>query len=185
MASRAFDEFVQREQESAKRSEGVADDWEVERKEWLRRLEELFAQVSEYLREYVDAGQITVSYRNIELNEEYVGPYTARAMAIAIGSKTIVLEPIGTFLVGSKGRVDVVGPVARGRLMLLDSEMKSLSQLLHVSVGINAELPTLRPAKSPSDIRWVWRIVPRPPGREVVEINKDTFLSLLLEIANG
>jgi len=183
MASTAFDDFVRREQASAKRSEEVAVDWEAEKRDWLRRLEELFAQVSEYLREYVDAGQITVSYRNIELNEEYVGPYTARAMAIAIGSKTIVLEPIGTFLVGSKGRVDVVGPVARGRLMLLDSEMKSLSQLVHVSVGVNGEMPVPRPAKA--NIQWVWRIVPRPPSREVVEINKETFLSLLLEIANG
>ena len=186
MASRAFYEFVQREQTAAKRSEDEKVDWQAEKAEWLRRLDKLFAQVSEYLREYVDAGQIILGYRDIQINEEYIGPYTARTMGIAIGNKTIELEPIGFLLVGSRGRVDVVGPVARrAQLMLLDSELKSLSQLVHVSVGTNGEMPAPPPAKSPSDIRWVWRIVARPPRREIVEIDKDTFLSLLLEIANG
>lgn len=185
MASRAFDEFVQREQAAAKEAGEPAVDWQAEKAQWLRHLDELFRQVNEYLKPYLDAGQIAVEYSKIDLNEEHIGPYSAPLMLITIGSKKIKLEPVGTFLIGSRGRVDVVGPVARAQLILLDSEVKSLSQLIHVSVGFGGNMPAPPPARPRSRAKLAWRIVTRPPRREIVEINKETFLSILLEIANG
>lgn len=185
MASRAFDEFVQREQASARQSQTGKVDWQAEKMRWLKHLDELFAEVRGYLRQYVKAGQIAIEADQVELNEEYIGPYIAPAMVIRIGNKAIKLEPVGTLLVGSKGRVDAIGPAARAQLMLLDSKLTSLSQLTHVSVGVAGKMPASPPMKSPSEINWVWRIVTRPPRRDIVEINKDTFLDLLLEIANG
>jgi hypothetical protein len=106
-------------------------------------------------------------------------------MVIRIGGKTINLKPVGTLLIGSKGCVDVIGPAAKAQLMLLNRKLTSLSQLIHVSVGVGGKMPVPPPAKSPSEIDWTWRIVTRPPRREIVEINEDTFQKLLLEITNG
>lgn len=186
MASRSFDEFVRQEQQAAK----VADqpvDWQAEKAAWLRHLEELYTQVETYLKPYVEAGQVVTDYRAINLNEEHIGPYSAKEMVIVVGSKTIKLEPVGTLLIGSKGRVDAVGPLARAQLVLLNSKVKSMSQLIRVSVSIGGGPPSPAPPPptTPSEIEWVWRIVTRPPQREIIELNEKTFLNLLVEISNG
>jgi hypothetical protein len=185
MANNSFDDFVRREQQAMKGSGERPVDWQAEKNAWLRHLEELFTQVSGYLKPYVDTGQVAVDYQTIELSEDYIGRYSAKEMIITIGSKTIKLEPIGTLLVGSKGRVEVAGPLARAQLLLLDSRVRSMSQLIHVSVGINGGPPSPAPQEPAPEINWVWRIVTRPPRREIIEINKDNFLNLLVEISNG
>ncbi len=178
MADMSFDDFVRREQQEP-------INWQAEKTAWLQHLEELFTQVEGYLKPYVDAGKVVKKYRSIELNEEYLGLYSTKEMIITIGSKTIKLEPISAFILGSKGRVDVAGPRARAQLLLLDSKVTSMSQLINVSAGISRRQPPRRPRKPPADIKWVWRIVTRPPQREIIEINKENFLNLLVEISNG
>jgi hypothetical protein len=106
-------------------------------------------------------------------------------MTIKIGSKIIKLEPVGTLLLGSRGRVDVVGPLARARLILIDAEIKSMSQRIHFSDSVDGKTPSPPPPKPRSDIKWAWKIVTRPPRQEIVELNKESFLNLLVEISNG
>lgn len=183
MASKSFDEFVRQEQEAVKVSREKPVDWQAEKDAWLRYLDVLYTQIDGYLNAY--KGQIAVEYHPIELSEDYIGRYAAREMTITIGSKTITLEPVGTLIVGSKGRVEVVGPMARAQLLLLDSRLKSISELIHVSVSVNGGPPSFPRYESPADIKWVWKIVTRPPRREILELNKDSFLNLLVEISNG
>jgi hypothetical protein len=185
MGNNSFDEFVRREQQAAKVTGEKPVDWQAEKAAWLQHLEELFTQVNGYLKPYVDAGQVAIDYQTIDLNEDYIGRYSAKEMIITVGSKTIKLEPIGTFIVGSKGRVEVAGPLARAQLLLLDSRVRSMSQLIHVSVSVNGGLPSPPSHEPPSDIKWVWKIVTRPPRREIIEFNKDSFLNVLVEISNG
>lgn len=185
MADKTFDDFVRTEQQAVEVSDKKPVDWQAEKTTWLRHLEELFTQVNGYLKPYVDASQVAIDYHTIDLNEEYIGLYSAREMIITIGSKTIKLEPIGALILGSKGRVDVVGPLARAQLLLLDSKVRSTSELIHVPVSIKGGRPSPPPRKPPSAIKWVWRIVTRPPRREIIEINRDSFLNLLVEISNG
>jgi len=185
MASTTFDEFVRRQSEEAKFSDETSIDWQARKAEWLRNLDFLYSQVTQYLKSYVDAGDIVIGFQTVNLNEEYIGPYSAQEMIITIGSKIIKLEPIGTYLLGSKGRVDVVGPFARARLILLDAEIKSLSELIHVSVSVAGKQLSPPPPKPRSDSKLVWKIAVRPPMREVVELNKESFLDLLMEISNA
>lgn len=178
MADMSFDDFVRREQQEP-------INWQVEKKAWLQHLEELYAQVEGFLKPYVDAGNVVKKYRSVNLNEEYFGSYSAKEMIIIIGSKTIKLEPMGALILGSKGRVDVAGPLARAQLLLLDNNVKSMSQLVHVSESNKGKKTPRTPRKPPSDVKWVWKIVTRPPRREIIEINEKTFLNLLVEISNG
>jgi hypothetical protein len=184
MASKSFDEFVRQEQEAVKVSREKPVDWQAEKNAWLHHLELLYAEVIGYLKPYEGSG-VTVAPRPIELSEDYIGRYSADALDITIGSKTITLEPVGTLLVGSKGRVEVIGPLARAQLLLLDSRVKSVSQLIHVSFSVGNGPPSPLPHEPPPDIGWVWRIVTRPPRREILELNKESFLNLLMEISNG
>jgi hypothetical protein len=184
MAITAFDDFVRREQRSAQDLDDQPIDWQANKAEWLAHLDELFAMVGEFLKTYVAQSQVSIAYKQVELNEEYIGPYSAKAMVISIGSKVIKLEPIGTMLIGSKGRVDVSGPFGHVQLLLLSKTAKSASDLIHVSVSFDG-VPALPPPRPQSKIEWAWKIVSRPPRREFIELNKETFLSLLLEVSNG
>jgi hypothetical protein len=106
-------------------------------------------------------------------------------MIITIGRKTVRLEPIATMIVGSKGRVDVVGPVARAQLLLMNRDVKMVSDIFRVSVSINGGPLSTPPRPVPNHIHWAWRILTKPPKREIVHLSKENFLNLLTEVANG
>ena len=43
-------------------------------------------------------------------------------MILKIGRQEITMTPVGTLLIGAKGRVEVVGPAGRTRLLLVNSK---------------------------------------------------------------
>jgi hypothetical protein len=185
MAVTSFDELVKQEQQASKAVLGGQADFFKERDEWLVRLHDLYLQVEGFLGDYVRTGSVKVAYAPVEITEEQVGTYETTSMVVTIGRKTVRLEPIGTFLIATRGRVDVVGPSESGRLTLLNKDVKNLAQLIHVSVGIGGKLPAPPPQRDPSSIQWVWRIMGRPPKMDILELTKESFLSLLAEVANG
>jgi hypothetical protein len=179
---REFDDFVRRQQEAAA---GIASvDWDGERKEWLGHLDKIYKKVESLLHKYVSAGQIQIGYRQVELNEENIGPYTAKQMVVKIGPKSVVLEPIGTLLVGAKGRVDIIGPAGKAQLLLVDGKASGSASLIHVTVGVDWKLPSA-PAKSKREIEWEWKIVTRPPERRFIKITQQSLFQLIMEVANG
>src|SRR5580698_1625711 len=113
-----FEAFVKREQTAAAEAERV--DWAKERDDWLGHLKELYDQTESFLAEYIKAGEIKVHYRDIELNEENIGSYRAQQMILKIGRQEITMTPVGALFFYTKGRVDVVGPAGRARLVLVD-----------------------------------------------------------------
>jgi len=67
-------------------------------------------QILGFLREYIKAGTISYGFTEIELNEPDIGIYLAKRMDIKIGRQSVSLVPLGTMLIGCKGRVDAQGP---------------------------------------------------------------------------
>jgi hypothetical protein len=185
MATTTFDELVRQEQQAKESAAAESYNAFKERDEWLERLEELYRQVGGFLADYVASGQVVVSFEPIRIEEEAVGLYQAKQMVISIGRKTVRLEPIGTFLNAMKGRVDVIGPGARGRIVLLEKSVTHVEQLIHGSFSFN-EIPTSPPTPRPaSEIEWRWKIMGRPPKMQISELTKETFLDLLAEVGNG
>lgn len=182
MDVKEFEEFVKRQQGS---SPGVAEiDWDNERREWLDHLDKLYKKVESLLRKYVSSGQIQLGYRPVELNEENIGSYSAKQMVLRIGRIEVVLEPIGTFFMLSKGRVDIMGPAGKAQILLVDRKASGPTPLIHVSVGLGGKLPA-PPAESLQEIEWEWKIVTRPPERRFIKITQETLFQLIMEVANG
>jgi hypothetical protein len=136
------------------------------------------------LSKYTSAGQVQHEYRLINLNEDYIGAYAAKQMILRIGRKEVDLVPIGTLIVGSKGRVDVIGPLGTAQLLLVDSRASSTRSMIQVTVTVGGKPPTVQQER-PRDIQWEWRIVTRPPERKFIEITQDAFFDLIMEVANG
>ena len=137
-----FDAFVKRQQPALAEEEAV--DWAKERDEWLSHLKVLYDQIESFLAKYIEIGEIKRSYRDIALNEENIGSYRVRQMILKIGRQEVTLTPIGTLLIGAKGRVDVVGPAGRTRFLLVNSEASRPTIKVDVTIGLLASPRRLR-----------------------------------------
>jgi len=105
-------------------------------------------------------------------------------MIIRIGLEEIKLIPIGTMLISSKGRVDVIGPAGTGRLILVNKKATSARQLISVTI-VDPKNPPPPKRAIREQIEWVWKIAGRPPTTTFIELNKESFFQLLLEISNA
>jgi len=131
MSKKEFAEFISRQRPPVAKDEKPID-WATEKEDWLKYLSDLYRMVESFLKEFIDSGQIALEYKNIELSEENIGRYTARAMTLAFGTNRITLAPIGTLLIGTRGRVDMTGPKGTVRLMLADKDSAGLKITVRV-----------------------------------------------------
>lgn len=180
-----FNSFVQRQQQKA--TEEQAIDWNKEKQEWLEYLEKLYTDIESYLADYIAAGSITLKSSTIELNEENIGTYQAPRLFINIGAQQISLTPIGTLLIGTKGRVDVEGSSGTARLILVDRNATAPRIVSRVTVvGPNGVVTTHSSSDSPPEtIDWTWKIVTKPPIMNFIDLTKETLFEMLMEVSNG
>ncbi len=181
-----FDEFVKRQQ--AEKEAAASIDWGSQRDQWLNYLNALYAQIESFLEAYLSAGQAQCEYREIPLNEENIGSYTARQMFLKIGRQEVTFTPVGTLLIGTKGRVNVLGSAGESRLLLLDKKATNARSLIKVTVSVvgKGTPPSTPPVSQPLEpIEWVWKIVSRPPEMKFTDLTQDAFFEMILEVANA
>lgn len=97
-----------------KKQEGPVD-WAAERDWWISSLEALYEDVGNWLAPLVDEGVLTLQRTSTQLTEENIGTYTAPGLVLELSGEAVVLEPLGTLLIGSHGRVDVFRRGRRGK----------------------------------------------------------------------
>lgn len=187
MVNKEFDEFVKRQQ--AQKTTVAAINWNGKRDEWLNSLDTLYKLIESFLVDYLSAEQAECGYREIQLNEENIGSYNAKQLVLKIGLQEVTFTPIGTLLIGSKGRVDVVGPAGRTRLVLIDKRATSARSLIKVTTTVVVKgktPPAPPPASQPAEpIEWVWKIVSSPPEMKFTDLTKEAFFEMILEVVNA
>jgi hypothetical protein len=183
MVATDFEKFVASQQDKAAND---TTDWDGIRNEWLRNLDTLYRQIAQFLQQYVKVGSISYSFTELQLTEENLGTYVARRMDIRIGRQNVHLEPIGILLIACKGRVDVVGSAGRAQILLLNEKAGSAADLIKVtvSVGSKSALPS-PPVEPEKPISWAWKIVTHTAQKTFIDLNKESFFALLMEVANA
>jgi hypothetical protein len=175
MGPGSFDDFVQRENDAARLGRGETTNWQAEKTAWLGMLGDLYTRLTGFLKPYIDAGQISIAFHDGDVSEEHLGVYVVPVATITIGTKSVTLEPVGTIQVGSRGRIDVIGNVSRAQIILV--ERGSVAQLIPSS-GLGKARQDIKPL---ADGMWMWKIVTRDTG----DLTRETFLSLIVEVAKG
>jgi hypothetical protein len=180
MSKKEFSEFLSRQSPLVMEDERPID-WAAEKNEWLQYLNDLYQMVENFLKEYVENKQIAIEYKNIELEEENIGRYTVKTMTLLFGANKITLTPIGTLLIGTKGRVDMTGPRGTVRLLLADKDSTGLR--------ITVRAGNAPPAQEvPKPINWEWKIaVMNAPARMISyqKLTQETFFDAVMELSNG
>ncbi len=178
MAKQEFAEFVKRK--TAQVQDEV--DWAKERANWLQALDALYTRMEEHLRPYTQAGEIKVERTPIQLMEDHLGSYDADKLTFKIGREKIVAKPIGTLLIGARGRVDLSGPRKTLKIVLLAQDGPVFTTKIE-TVGVTEESSR---AMARGDVDEAgWYIETPPPESAVVAFGEDSFRDAIMEVSGG
>ena len=172
MGKKDFDEFLEKDRENTQIEPRV--DWAKRKDEWLEYLGEFYEQVEEFLSEYVASGDVITEYEDKYINEELVGRYPAQSLHLRIRGRDVILDPVGTNLIGARGRVDMAGPAGTVRFVLIGWD--------DIRVRVRPETGAEAEKKMPE---WMWKIATPPPGIKYLDLNAESFLDALMEVINA
>ena len=178
MTRQAFDDFIK---EANVRAQNSKVDWDEQREEWLSYLKQFYDMVDGFISDYVEAHQLSCTRSKKTLNEGNIGSYDVDVLSIKISTITIILTPIGTLLLGGKGRIDMVGPKGKVKFVLVPKGSTRPRIVVRTVDSHDAsEAHTEEPINE-----WEWRIMTSPPQISYLPLDGDAFYSAMLEVLNG
>ncbi len=180
MGKKDFESFLKK-QELEKKDETTVD-WEKEKKGWLEYLNQFYELIENFLTSYVERKKISLTFNTEFLFEENIGEYEVKSLSLTIGNQKIYFKPIGTLLIGAKGRVDMEGPVGTIKFVLVDKESTGIS--IRVKIYEGGKIPT-EEKETNKKINWVWKIATPPPSIKYIELNENSFFDALMSVING
>lgn len=161
------------------KSEEKEINWEAQKNEWLELIDKFYQSLENWLSPYKNQGTVSYNYKDLQLTEEYIGTYNVKMMTVDFAGQKLTLEPIGTLLIGAKGRIDMEGVKGGVQFILADKNSKSMK----VRVSIFIDEGGLKKRESPD---WTWKIVLRESRKvSFVEFNEENFFDALMEVVNG
>lgn len=181
MGKKDFDEFIKNQR--AKADEEFEINWGKKRDEWLVYLGQLYKKILNMLKNYTDSGDLLVEYREKTINEELIGEYKAKAMILKFKESEVTLEPIGTNLIGAKGRVDLKGSAGTVRFVLVNEQSVGVKEI--IKIYRSGESRAKEKKQGAEKIEWDWKIATPPPRIEYIDLNEESFFDALMEVING
>jgi hypothetical protein len=181
MSKQEFEAILNAKANAAKEQPQKTIDWNSKKAEWLASLTKFYQQLDSWILEYVKSGKIAIERSEVEIEEQYLGKYNAEARVLMIGEERIQFRPIGTLLIGVRGRIDMEGPKGIVKFILTGK----YSDGVKISIKEKKAPVAAKPPKSESPEEYVWKIATSPPKVRFIELNSDTFFDSVTEVLNG
>lgn len=173
-----FQKFIKEQNE---RSNGKKNGFDPEKRieqfrKWVADLYQLID--TEWLKEELANGDVTTGKTPITVTEESLGAYQIDAKWIQIGEHRLTMKPVGTIIIGTKARVDLVYKSVNRMFVFVGENVDGARDM--ISVQIAGE-----PAPKRKDAgKAVWKIV-NPKGRyDYLKANKSNFENVIMEVIN-
>jgi ABC-type Fe3+/spermidine/putrescine transport system ATPase subunit len=179
MTTKLFDEFVKEQASAAK---GAPIDWAKQLADWQQFLADFYKRVETFLEKYVTENKIELRYKKKTIHEESIGTYDVNALTVLLGNTVIRFDPVGTMLIGTKGRIDMTGP--RGTVTFLLVDKDATAPRVTVEVRIAGTKPPTRPARK-TDIEWTWKILTSRPSIKFENLEPTSFYDAMMKVVNG
>ena len=177
MTDISFDDFV--DQQIAKTKPSI--DWTQRRDAWKKHLDEFYQLAEGFLQKYIDQNKIHITWSTKQINEEYIGIYEVAALEVQIGAIKVRFDPIGTRVLGAKGRVDIHGPHGTVKFVLVPKTASSPT----IRVIIRDSSSGTKDEPEPIVEEWAWKRRTPPPNIKYIELEEESFLSAIMEVANA
>lgn len=169
-------------QKQVEKKKVVELDLEKEKLLWLDNIKKFYKLAKESLDKYIDNGTVTFRYIDRTLTEELLGTYPVQEVQITIGREVVKLCPIGTFLIGARGRIDMIGPKGKVRFTIVPPASTGPQVIVRIDDELENEQSS-DPVVPPE--MWVWKIATPPPRISYIDLTTETFQSALMEVING
>ncbi|MCL2624006.1 MAG: hypothetical protein FWD31_10110, partial [Planctomycetaceae bacterium] len=120
------------------------------------------------------------------IEEEIIGEYEVPVLNIHLYDKHAALIPAGTNMIGTPGRVDLVGNFETKRMILTGmNESRPQGATAFSCSWLDDEKLTEIKNQEPQGREYVWKIITDPPKIRFIDLNEDNFLSSLQEILDA
>lgn len=189
MSIQTLKDIIEKQKKEQEEEQEFNKDEQIE--EYKNLVDDLYKIALDPIQELINEGLIQESREEILINEELLGEYKIDALVLTINNKKIKFEPVGTMLIGSKGRVDVTGPFGKERFLLIRKGVKSPSDLVKVTFHVSGapkqeEEKKREENKKPSISDWEWKTMPSD-SRWVKfnDVNADTMTDIIMRMING
>ena len=197
MTNMSFDDFVN--QQIAKKEPPI--DWTQIRDDWMKRLDEFYQLAEGFLQKYIEQGKVHTTRSTKQITEEHIGSYDVESLEVQIGTIKVLFDPIGTLVLGVKGRVDM-RRVDMRRVDMHRVDMRHVDMhgphgtVKFVLVPKTDSSPTIRvivrdssseTKDEPESVveEWAWKILTPPPHIKYIELEEESFLSAIMKVANA
>jgi hypothetical protein len=183
MGKNEFQKYI----DSVSKIEKNEIDWNKEKEDWLKYIDEFYKNIETWLEEYKKKDQIKTIYSNKEIIEENIGRYYAKVLEVMINNKKLYFDPIGTLLVGAKGRIDLKGPKGKILFVLVDKNYVGPKIETHIfhSEEERVEFEKKQTEIKKTPIEWTWKIATQPPHIKYFDVDENSFFDSIMEILNG
>ena len=104
MSKKDFEELLKKHERKPVENE---IDWEKQKQEWLDFIKEFFDSVKSWLEPFKNDGKLSYEFKKTQITEEYIGTYEVDVMIVDFAGQKLSLEPLGTLLIDTKGRIDM------------------------------------------------------------------------------
>ncbi|CUX48983.1 hypothetical protein CFBP6626_15240 [Agrobacterium tumefaciens] len=180
-----FDAFVDRVLEKDSPFEPPPE-LQLRPSQWKKALSDLYQVIEAHLDRQVRRGAIRIKYKETELDERYLGSYSAQTMVIEIGRQKVDLVPIGTLIIGGRGRVDVKGPFGDARLVLVHKDVRRPEDLIKVKINDTRRGRRKISVENEGDFDdFAWKIATPPPRVVFDALTETSFHAMLMEVLNA
>jgi hypothetical protein len=91
-----------------KSQENLQVDWEKRKEDWITKTNELNSIITDWFSDYKDEGLLDFKFSKKSNLEEFIGTYNVKVLHLCFANgKEIIVEPIGTLIIGAWGRFDL------------------------------------------------------------------------------
>lgn len=138
------------------------------------RVEYFYLQIMNWLKPLVDTGKLSIVQEEISLTEDSLGTYPINKMIISFGKFHIELRPIGTILIGTPGRIDMVYNGRIQKFILILENIHNAGQFAKV-----------RKIDRNKRTKFVWKYISDEEQNIYEIVEKHSFETLLVNLINA
>lgn len=145
---------------------------------YRRRVVDVMSEIRSWV---AQTSALVASDQTIAIAEEHA-EYEALGLRIVLGKRNIAqVVPVGTFVIGARGRIDVIGSSDRAMLLYLEAAPR-METTIRSEDGEILSHGSMAVFRGIEHAGWYWIVDPR--RREARMLDRSTFLEILAEVAD-